>query len=66
MSDRKEEIAWLERIERDLRQKTDLCDCGRGPKKAETEMCQHCEDDAQANVVDLASERVVKVTEGER
>lgn len=35
----------------------DLCDCGRGPKKAETEMCQHCEDDAQANVVALDERR---------
>lgn len=28
----------------------DLCECGRGPKKAETEVCQHCEDDAQGDV----------------
>lgn len=48
----------------------DLCRCGRGPVKAETEMCQHCEDDAQANVVDLETERwfreYEKAMEGKR
>lgn len=27
------------------------CHCGRGPKKAETEICQACEDEAQADVL---------------
>lgn len=28
------------------------CDCGRGPKRTETEMCSHCEADGQAEIID--------------
>lgn len=70
MPDRKDEIAWLESVERDIRRKHGQCDCGRGPKKAETEMCEACELDALAElederrVVDLDFERLVKAMEG--
>ena len=43
------------------------CHCGRGPKKAETELCSQCEQEGkEAGFVDLQFERVVRVTEGER
>ena len=36
----------------------DLCPvCKERPAKQETEVCQSCEDDAQANVVDLDERR---------
>ena len=41
----------------------DLCPCKRGPILAEVEMCQHCVDDAQANVTDLDSERQFREVE---
>ena len=52
MPDRKKEIAWLHERAAEIERKNN-CHCGRGPKRAETEMCQHCEDDAQANVIPL-------------
>ena len=44
-------------IDRPLR---DLCRCGRGPVRTETEVCQACELDAQGNVVDLDQERAFR------
>lgn len=43
-----------------LRPKRDLCPCGRGPKRAVTEMCRYCEDDAQTGVVNLDQERAFR------
>lgn len=52
MPDRKREIAWLEQALRDIRDRHDLCECGRGPKRAETEICVFCELEAQAEIID--------------
>lgn len=43
-----------------------ICECGRGMMRAETEQCESCDLDGQANVVDLDFERMVKVMEGKR
>ena len=58
MTDRKQEIAWLERIERDIRRKQGQCHCGRGPVRAETEQCESCDLDGQANVIDLDADHI--------
>ncbi len=47
-----------EYVNRPLR---DLCKCKRGPVRAETEMCIHCEQDAQANVIEVDFEKVVRL-----
>ena len=81
MPDRKDEIAWLNETAREIERKNE-CDCGRGPKKAETEICEACFLEAQgevsadapdrpsSKVVDLKDERQFRewldVMEGER
>ncbi len=39
------------------RPRRDLCKCQRGPVNPEYETCEHCYLDAQANVVDIETER---------
>lgn len=59
MPDRKQEIAWLNRTLREIQSKHDICPvCRQRPAKPETEVCQRCEDDAQANVVDLDADHI--------
>ena len=42
------------------------CDCGRGPKKAETELCQACEGDAQANIIDADELQAHRIYAGDK
>lgn len=75
MIDRKKDLAWLEARLREIRRKQrntiyrlppDECSCGRGPKRAETEMCQHCEDDAQANIIDSDEMQAHRIYAGDK
>jgi len=43
MTDRKDEIAWLEEMLREIQAKHNLCPhCGEHPKEPETELCENC------------------------
>ena len=49
---RTQDMAEADRLRlRKAREAIGLCPCGRGFKRSETEMCQHCEDDAQGGVI---------------
>lgn len=61
MTDDKDVSPYLQRPLRDL------CPCGRGPVKAELEVCEDCEMDAQAdvNVIEVDFEKVVRIFSGD-
>ena len=65
MSDRKEEIAWLHERAAEIERKNQ-CHCGRGPKKAETELCQLCEEDAQADIIDADELQAHRIYAGDK